>query len=76
MSAPRKARAATISDARAVVFMASKRYGTRVFRIAEGGQNHAALLLARDKGWIWFKSPDLAVVTPQGEREVVSEYLT
>lgn len=72
----RKPRAATVSDARAVVFMASKRYGDRVFRVAQGGPNHSALLLARDRGWIWFKSPELAVVTPQGEREVVSEYLT
>jgi hypothetical protein len=56
--------------------MASKRYGDRVFRVAQGGPNHSALLLARDRGWIWFKSPELAVVTPQGEREVVQEYRT
>lgn len=63
-----KNRKATEADAKAVVFLAYRRYGTESFRVSPKSPTWAALIKAQGLNYIWFSEPTRAAITADGVR--------
>jgi hypothetical protein len=63
----------TDRDAKAVTYMAWQRYRDQPFRTSAKSPSYAALLRARDLGFVWFMDPTTAAVTGDGVR-ALSDY--